>query len=63
MPLPAPVDLLARVTEISSSTANCPVSWAQHLDPLTLSEILAIKQRLAEYIAAVVDAYLGEKDP
>ena len=59
MPLPTPVNLLARVTEIISSTANCPVSWAQHLDPLTLSEILA-KQRLAEYITGVVDAYLGE---
>jgi hypothetical protein len=63
MPLPTPVDLHARVTEIISSTANCPVSWAQHPDPLTLSEILAIKERLAEYIIGVVDAYLGEKNP
>jgi hypothetical protein len=35
------------------------VSWAQHPDSLTLSEILAIKERLAEYITGVVDAYLG----
>jgi hypothetical protein len=63
MPLPTPVDLHARVTEIICSTANCPVSWAQHPDPLTLSEILAIKERLAEYITGVVDAYLGEKNP
>jgi hypothetical protein len=63
MPLPTPVDLHARVTEIICSTANCPVSWAQHPDPLTLSEILAIKERLAEYITGVVDAYLGEKKP
>jgi hypothetical protein len=62
MPLPTPVDLHARVTEIIS-TVNCPVSWAQHPDPLTLSELLAIKQRLAEYITGVVDAYLGEKNP
>jgi hypothetical protein len=61
MPLPTPVNLLARVTEIISATANCPVSWAQHPDPLTLSEILAIKQRIAEYITGVVDAYLGKK--
>jgi hypothetical protein len=39
------------------------VSWAQHPDSLTLSEILAIKERLAEYITGVVDAYLGEKNP
>ena len=63
MPLPTPIDLHARVAEIISSTANCPVSWAQHPDPLTLSEILAIKERLAEYITGVVDAYLGEKNP
>jgi len=63
MPLPTPVDLHARVTEIISSMANCPVSWAQHPNPLTLSEILAIKERLAEYITGVVDAYLGEKNP
>jgi hypothetical protein len=63
MPLPTPVDLHARVTEIISSTANCPVSWAQHPDSLTLSEILAIKERLSEYITGVVDAYLGEKKP
>jgi hypothetical protein len=63
MPLPTPVDLLARITGILSSTANCPVSWAQHPDPLMLSEILAIKERLAEYITAVVDAYLREKNP
>jgi len=63
MPLPTPVDLHARVTEIISSTANCAVSWAQHPDPLTLSEILAIKERLAEYITGVVDVYLGEKKP
>jgi hypothetical protein len=63
MPLPTPVDLHARVTEIISSTVNCPVSWAQHPDSLTLSEILAIKERLAEYITGVVDAYLGEKNP
>ena len=61
MPLPTPVNLLARVTEIISSTANCPVSWAQHPDPLTLSEIFAIKERLVEYITGVIDAYLGEK--
>jgi hypothetical protein len=52
-----------RVTEIICSTANCPVSWAQHPNPLTLSEILAIKERLAEYITGVVDAYLAEKNP
>ena len=63
MPLPTPVDLRVRVTEIICSAANCPVSWAQHPDPLTLSEILAIKERLAEYITGVVDAYLGEKNP
>jgi hypothetical protein len=63
MPLPTPVDLHAQVTEIISSTASCPVSWAQHPDPLTLSEILAIKERLAEYITGVVEAYLGEKNP
>jgi len=28
-----------------------------------LSEILAIKERLAEYITGVVDAYLREKIP
>jgi len=61
MPLPTPIDLHARVTEIISSTANCPASWAQHPDPLTLSEILAIKERLAEYITGVVDAYRREK--
>jgi hypothetical protein len=59
MPLPTPVDLHARVTEIISSTANCTVSWAQHPHPLTLSEILAIKERLAEYITLVVDANQG----
>ena len=59
MPLPTPID--PRVTEIISSTANCSVSWAQHPDSLTLSEILAIKERLAEYITGVVDAYRGEK--
>jgi len=63
MPLPTPIDLHAPVTEIISSTANCPVSWAQHPDPLALSEILAIKERLAEYITGVVDAYLGERNP
>ena len=63
MPLPTPADLHARVTEIISATANCPVSWAQHPDPLALSEILAIKERLAEYITGVVEAYLGEKNP
>ena len=63
MPLATPVDLHERVTEIICSTANCPVSWAEHPDPLTLSEILAIKERLAEYITGVVDAYLGEKKP
>ena len=62
MPLPTAVDLLARVTEIISSTANCPVIWAQHSDPLTLSEILAIKERLVEYSAGVVDTYLGDKN-
>ena len=63
MPLPTPVDLHARVTDIISSTANCPVSWAQHPDPLTVSEILLIKERLADYITGVVDAYLAEKNP
>jgi len=61
MPLPTPIDLHARVTEIISSTTNCPASWAQHPDPLTLAEILAIKERLAEYITGLVDAYRGEK--
>jgi hypothetical protein len=36
--------------------------WAQHPGPLTLSEILAIKEWLAEYITDVVDAYLGKKN-
>jgi hypothetical protein len=45
MPLPTPIDLHARVTEIISSTANCPASWEQ----------------LAEYITGLVDAYRGEK--
>jgi hypothetical protein len=63
MPLPTPVDLHNRVTEIISSTANCAASWAQHPGPLTLSEILAIKERLVEYITGAVDAYLGEKNP
>jgi hypothetical protein len=63
MRLPTPLDLHARVTEIISSTATCPVSWAQHPDPLTLSEILAINERLAEYITGVIDAYLGKKKP
>jgi hypothetical protein len=40
----------------------CPVSWAQHPGPLTLSEILAIKEWLAEHITDVVEAYLGEKN-
>ena len=61
MPLPTPIDLHAQLTEIISSTANSPASWAQHPDPLTLSEILAIKERLAEYIIGLVDAYRGEK--
>ena len=43
-------------------SSQCPVSWAQHPGPLTLSEILAIKEWLAEYITDVVDAYLGEKN-
>jgi hypothetical protein len=34
-----------------------PTSWS-----FTLSEILAIKEWLAEYITDVVDAYLGEKN-
>ena len=63
MPLPTPVNLHARATEIISSTANCPVSWAQHSRPLTLSEILAIKERLVEYITGVVDPYLRENNP
>jgi len=63
MALPTPVDLHAQVTEIISSAANCPVSWAQHPDPLTLSEIVAIKERLTEYLTGVVDAYLSEKIP
>jgi len=61
MPLPTPIDLHARLTEIISSTANCAASWAKPPDPLTLSEILAIKERLAEYITGLVDAYRGEK--
>ena len=63
MPLPTPVELHVQVTDIISSTANCSVSWAQHSGPLTLTEILAIKQRLAEYLTGVVDAYLEEKNP
>ena len=62
MPLPTPLDLYDQVTDIISSTANCPVSWAQHPDPLTLSEIIAIKERLTEYLAGVIDAYLREKN-
>jgi hypothetical protein len=63
MPLPTPVDLHAQTTDIISSTANCPVSWAQHPGPLTLPEILAIKERLVEYFTRVVDAYLRENNP
>lgn len=62
MPLPTPVDLYDQVTDIISSTANCPVSWGQHPDPLTLSEIIAIKERLAEYLVGVIDAY-RKKNP
>ena len=62
MPLPTPVDLYDQVADIISSTANCPVSWAQHPDPLTLFEIISIKERLAEYLAGVIDAYLREKN-
>jgi hypothetical protein len=61
MPLPTPRDLHVRVIEIISSTANCTPSWAQHPHPLTLSEIIAIKERLIEYITRVVDAYQREK--
>jgi hypothetical protein len=63
MPLLSPVDLYGQVTDIISSAANCPVSWVQHPDPLTLSEIIAIKERLAEYLGGVIDAYLREKNP
>jgi hypothetical protein len=63
MPLLRPVDLYAQIADIISSTANCPVSWAQHPDPLTLSELIAIKERLAEYLGGVIDAYLREKNP
>ncbi len=62
MPLLRPVDLYAQVTDIISSTANCPVNWAQHPDPLTLFEIISIKERLAEYLAGVIDAYFREKN-
>jgi hypothetical protein len=61
MPLPTPRDLHVRVTEIISSTANCTASWAQHPDPLTLSEILAIKERITEHITSLVDAYQRER--
>jgi hypothetical protein len=61
MPLPTPRDLHVRVIEIISSTANCTASWDQHPDPLTLSEILAIKEQLVEYIASVVDAFQRER--
>jgi hypothetical protein len=61
MPLPTPRDLHVRVIEIISSTANCTASWAQHPHPLTLSEILAIRERLVAYITSVVDAYQREK--
>jgi hypothetical protein len=62
MPLPTPADLHARVTEIIATTANCTVSWAQHPHPLTLSELLTMKERLVEYFTAVVASDQGEKN-
>lgn len=60
MPLPTPLDLNAQITEIISSIADCRVSWEQHPGPLTFAEIVAIKERVTEYLARLVDDYGAE---
>ena len=63
MPLPTLVNLHARLQKSPPRRQTAPSAGRNISDPLTLSEILAIKERLAEYITGVVDAYLGEKTP
>ena len=58
-----PLDLQVQVIEIVSSTANSITSCSQHPHPLALFQILAIKERLVEYITSVVDAYHRENKP
>jgi len=60
MPLPTRVDLHARITEIISSMAKCPVSWAQH-PALNLVRDPRHQQRFAQYLTGVVEAYLRKK--
>ena len=60
MPLPTPLDLNAQITEIISSIANCRVSWEQHPGPLTVAEMVAIKERVTKYLAQLVDDYRRE---
>lgn len=60
MPLPTPLDLNAQITEIISSIANCPVSWEQHPGPLTLAEMVAIKESVTAHLARLVDDHLKQ---
>ena len=60
MPLPTPLDLDAHITEIISSAANCSISWEQHPGPLTLTELVSIKERLERYLSGLIDNYLRE---